>query len=90
MQVKTPEGTLTIEDDRLTVEYYDNDPTLTVSLDPVPEVEYQRGIYGTGTLSVGSAVLVLRNEQASEVVEELRRERKPKAAPVKAAPKADK
>lgn len=75
MQIDTPEGVLTIEDAALTFAPADDGPELTVSLDPMPEYKYERSVYGNGSLVIGGQVIVLRNEQASTVVEELRRPR---------------
>lgn len=81
MKIDTPEGVLTIDDDRLVFEPTDGGPTLAVSLDPMPDYSYQRGVYGVGGLSIGNVYIVLRSEQASDVVNELRRERVSKTAP---------
>lgn len=80
MQLDTPEGVLTIEDDALKFEPADNGPELLVSLNPIPEYRYERGVYGVGTLVIDGQVIVLRNDQASTVVEELRRPRATKPA----------
>jgi hypothetical protein len=80
MKTTTPEGVLTIDDDRLVFEPTDGGPTIAVSLDPMPEYSFQRGIYGTGGLSIGDAYVSLPNEQAESVITELRRERAPKTA----------
>jgi hypothetical protein len=87
MKIDTPEGALTIDDDRLVFEPADDGPTLAVTLDPMPEFSYQRGIYGVGGLSVGDVYVVLRNEQAEAVVTELKRERTSKTS--KTAAKRD-
>lgn len=84
MQLATPEGTLTIDDDRLTFKPSDDGPELSVSLTPMPDYKYERGVYGVGGLVIGGHYIVLRNEQSSTVVEELRRPRA-EARPVKAA-----
>lgn len=88
MQINTPEGKLTIEDDSLTFEPVDNRDTVEVSLSPMPDYHYESSVYGTGALVIGGAYIVLRNEQAETVITELRRERRPK--PSKAAPVTDK
>jgi hypothetical protein len=79
MQLDTPEGKLTIDDDALTFEPADDGATLSIGLNPMPTYEYQRGVYGLGTLVVGDSpdthVIVLNNDQASAVIEELRRPR---------------
>lgn len=75
MQIDTPEGKLTIDDDELKFEPTDDGPTILVSLSPMPDSHYERGIYGLGTLVIGGATITLKNEQASAVVEELRRPR---------------
>lgn len=79
MNIETPEGALSIEDNELRFVPVDNGPELKVSLNPMPEYKYERGVYGLGTLVVGTGpeahVIVLNNEQASAVVEELRRPR---------------
>jgi hypothetical protein len=80
MQIDTPEGKLTIEDDSLRFEPADNGPTLDVSLDPMPDYKYERGIYGTGGLVISGQYIVLRNDQAETVITELRRPRRPKSA----------
>lgn len=85
MQLDTPEGVLTIEDDELKFTPADNGPELLVSLNPMPESKYERGLYGVGTLVIGGQVIVLRNEQASTVVEELRRPRANASKPRKSA-----
>lgn len=80
MQINAPEGKLTIDDTVLTFAPWDDHPTVTVGLDPMPDYRYERGVYGVGTLVIGGQTIVLRNEQAAAVVEELRRERAPKTA----------
>lgn len=75
MELDTPEGKLTITDDQLTFDPADDGPVLSVPLSPVPDYKYERGIYGLGTLVIAGHVIVLRNDQASAVVEELRRDR---------------
>lgn len=75
MQLDTPEGVLTIDDDALKFKPSDGGPELLVSLNPMPAAKYERGLYGNGTLVIGAVVIVLRNEQASSVVEELQRPR---------------
>ena len=79
-QYDTPEGKLTIGDDSLRFEPADNGATLDVPLSPMPDFHYERSIYGTGALVIGDAYIVLRNEQATDVITELRRERRPKSA----------
>lgn len=83
MELDTPEGKLKIGDDTLTFEPSDDSPVVTLSLSPIPDYSYERGIYGVGTLVIGEHQFVLQNEQASTVVEELRRPR------AKAARKSD-
>lgn len=78
MQINTPEGKLTINDDSLIFEPVDDGETVTVSLSPMPDYRYERSVYGTGALVIGDAYIVLRNEQAETVVTELRRDRRPK------------
>jgi hypothetical protein len=80
MEITTPEGVLTIDDDVLTFVPADHGPVVTVPLDPIPSHDYQRGVYGTGGLSIGGAYIVLDNAQAEEVETELRRDRRPKKA----------
>jgi len=75
MQLDTPEGQLTIDDKELKIVPAAGGKETIVSLDPMPRVEYQRGIYNTGTLVVGDATISLDAEQAPEVIEELRRPR---------------
>lgn len=87
MRLDCPEGTLTLDDDTLTYEPKDNGPTLTASLNPMPEWKYERGIYGTGALVISGCYIPVRNEDAEAVATELRRERKSSAKP--AARKAD-
>jgi hypothetical protein len=80
MQLDTPEGKLTITDDSLRFEPVDDGPTIDVALSPMPEYRYESSVYGTGALVIADAYIVLRNEQAPEVITELRRERRPKTA----------
>lgn len=75
MEMETPEGKLTISDDKLTLAPYDDSPELQISLDPMPEVSYERSIYGEGHLSLGTHTIRLRNDDAPEVIAELRRPR---------------
>lgn len=75
MQIDTPEGVLTIDDSDLKFAPSDNGPELHVSLDPMPECKYERGLYGEGTLVIDGHTIVLRNDQATLVIEELRRPR---------------
>lgn len=75
MQSTTPEGTLEISDDTLTFTPNDDGPTLTVKLTPMPDHFYQRGLYELGTLSIGPEVIILKNDQVAEVIEELKRPR---------------
>lgn len=93
MNLDTPEGALTIDDDKLTFKPSDDGPELDLSLDPMPEWRYERGVYGLGTLVVGTSpeqhVIVLRNEQATAVAEELRRPRASRKASKTATSKAD-
>jgi hypothetical protein len=76
MRLDCPEGVLTIDDDSLTYEPTDANPTVTVPLDPMPEWRYERAVYGTGALVIGPAYIPVRNEDAEAVATELRRERK--------------
>lgn len=76
MDLDTPEGKLSITDAELKFVPADDGPEIRVLLSPtVPDYEYQRGIQGLGALVIDGHVIVLRNEQASAVVEELRRSR---------------
>jgi hypothetical protein len=75
MQIETPEGQLTIDDDELRFVPADNGPEILVSLSPMPDSHFERGIYGNGALVIDGQVIVLKNEDASTVVEELRRPR---------------
>lgn len=79
MQLNTPEGKLTIEDDSLRFEPVDNGPTLDVSLSPMPDYRFESSVYGTGALVIDGHAITLRNDQAETVITELRRERRPKA-----------
>ncbi len=75
MDLETPEGHLTISDQTLSFVPADGGPELTVSLDSDPEIKYERGVYGLGHLVVDRNTIVLKNDQASAVIEELRRPR---------------
>lgn len=72
----TPEGTVEITDTDLVHKPADDGPELRVSLVPMPEYSYQRGLYGSGTLELGEHVVAFKNEDAARVIEELRRPRK--------------
>jgi len=86
MNLETPEGQLTIDDDKLTFKPGDDGQEYTVSLSPMPEYEYQRGVYGLGTLVIDGEQITLTAEQATKVVEELRR---PRADVTKTTRKSD-
>src|SRR3954453_572411 len=92
MQIDTPEGKLTIDDDALTFAPADDGPTLSLGLNPVPQYRYERGVYGLGTLVLGASpdahVIVLSNDQAPAVIEELRRPRT--SSKTRTAAKSDK
>lgn len=75
MNIDTPEGALTVDDEELKFVPSDGGPELRLSISPMPDYRYERGVYGLGTLVVGGQVIVLRNDQASSVIEELRRPR---------------
>jgi hypothetical protein len=87
MQITTPEGSLEISDDELTFSPHDDGPVLRVKLNPVPDYHYERGLYGLGVLAIGREVIVLRDEQAAPVIEELRRPRGKSAHKTEPPPK---
>ncbi len=75
MDLETPEGHLSVSDTELTFVPTDNSPEIAVKLDSDPDYRYERGVYGLGTLVIDGHVIVLKNDQAAQVVEELRRPR---------------